>query len=439
MAQRISNPAIHHIDKDTGAPLSGGQLFFFEINSTTPKDTFSDEEGTIPNTNPVILDGSGVEPDIFGVGSYRVVLQNSNDVQQWERDPVNFETTGAQFEDWLATVDYAVNDIVEGSDGVFYISIQTPNLNNDPAAGINPAFWSPFALIGGSVNGWLSTFDYALEAIVEGSDGKLYASIQTPNLNNDPTSTATFWTEFDLLKRWNINETYSIGDPVTIDSRTYISKTNSNLGNNPTTDGTNWQGSRTPTIQAFLTGTPTWTKPAGVTYVIVECIGGGGGGASSTTTSNSAGGAGGGGGYGRSVIDVTAITSEIVTIGAGGVGGDPGSGTTGGTTSFGAHISATGGGAGLQFVGGNGGSSTNGDIATTSGDGEDGGSGNALRTTRGGDTVYSYAVPPERGSSVGPDGEFKGAGAGGGFNGASTDRAGGSGRAGYCSVTEYYN
>lgn len=191
MAQRISNPAIHHIDKDTGAPLSGGQLFFFEINSTTPKDTFSDEEGTVPNSNPVILDASGVEPDIFGVGSFRVVLQNSNDVQQWERDPVNFETSGAQYSDWLATIDYGVNDIVEASDGNFYSSFQTPNLNQDPT--ISPGFWS----------------------------------------------------RTDLLKRWNTNETYSLGDPVTaLDSSLYISQGNNNVGNDPTTDtGANWSNS----------------------------------------------------------------------------------------------------------------------------------------------------------------------------------------------------
>lgn len=187
MANRISNPATQHFDKGTSSPLSGGQMFFFEIGSTTAKDTFSDEEETTANTNPVILDAAGVEPDIFGVGSYRIVLQDSSGVQQWERDPVNFEISGAQWDDWLATVDYGVNEIVQASDGFFYTSIQTPNLSNDPT-----------------------------------------------------TPSPTFWTQTDLLKRWNTNETYVTGDTVTDENSFYISRTDSNLGNQPLADDTNW-------------------------------------------------------------------------------------------------------------------------------------------------------------------------------------------------------
>jgi len=47
-----------------------------------------------------------------------------------------------------------------------------------------------------------------------------------------------------LLKRWNTNETYKTGDPVTHSGIYYTSKGDSNAGNDPATDaGVNWAAS----------------------------------------------------------------------------------------------------------------------------------------------------------------------------------------------------
>ena len=80
MATRNNNPAIQHFNKSSPHDvLAGGKMFFYESGpSLTPKATFSDSDGLIANTNPVILDNSGFEPDIFGNGSYRVVLESSD-------------------------------------------------------------------------------------------------------------------------------------------------------------------------------------------------------------------------------------------------------------------------------------------------------------------------------------------------------------------------
>lgn len=191
MATRISNPAIQHFDKATGAQLAGGQLFFYETGTTTLKSIYDDAGEVTEIANPAILDGNGFEPDIFGSGLYRIVLLNSDGVQQWERDPVDFDVSGVAFSPWLPTVTYGLNDIVEGSDGNFYISI-IPN-----------------------------------------------------NFNNDPTVIPTAWSQFDLLNRWNVNETYSIEDVVRspTSGAIYTSLTDSNLGNDPDADTnrTNWQ------------------------------------------------------------------------------------------------------------------------------------------------------------------------------------------------------
>jgi len=90
------------------------------------------------------------------------------------------------------------------------------------------------------------------------------------------------------------------------------------------------------------TGTFTWTKPAGVTTVIVFCWGGGGAGGAD----NSEGGSGGAG----AACVITALaaadlsSSETVTVGAGGIGrSTDGNGQNGANSSFGSHVIGYGG------------------------------------------------------------------------------------------------
>jgi hypothetical protein len=70
------------VEDNNGHPLDGAQLFFFEEGTSTPKDTYSDEDFVTPNANPVIADSQGQFGDIFLDGVYRVELQDKNDVTQ---------------------------------------------------------------------------------------------------------------------------------------------------------------------------------------------------------------------------------------------------------------------------------------------------------------------------------------------------------------------
>ena len=70
-------------------------------------------------------------------------------------------------------------------------------------------------------------------------------------------------------------------------------------------------------VQTF-TSSGTWTKPSGITKVIVEVQGAGGSAMQSTTTANRLGG--GGGGYVKKLIDVSSISTATITIGSGGAG-----------------------------------------------------------------------------------------------------------------------
>lgn len=111
------------------------------------------------------------------------------------------------------------------------------------------------------------------------------------------------------------------------------------------------------TTEEFTT-TDTWTAPAGVTSVEVECWGGGGGGGGGRFTGDPfryAGSGGGGGAYAKETIAVTPGNTYDVVVGAGGSGGAAGGGgpsndgAAGGDTYFdaGADVLAKGGSPGL--------------------------------------------------------------------------------------------
>ena len=66
---------------DTGATLSGAQLFFYSVGTSTKKNTYSDSAKTIANANPVVADSGGRFGDIFMLTDeqYKVVLALSGD------------------------------------------------------------------------------------------------------------------------------------------------------------------------------------------------------------------------------------------------------------------------------------------------------------------------------------------------------------------------
>ena len=70
-------------------------------------------------------------------------------------------------------------------------------------------------------------------------------------------------------------------------------------------------------VQVF-TSSGTWTRPAGITKVMVEVQGAGGGGGGGDNYGSQGGG---GGGYAKKLIDVSSISSATITVGAFGAAG----------------------------------------------------------------------------------------------------------------------
>ena len=110
-------------------------------------------------------------------------------------------------------------------------------------------------------------------------------------------------------------------------------------------------------VQTYtMAGSSSWTKPSGVSTVMVILCGAGGGGGGGSTSLNSGSGGGGGAHVERFFLASDLTSTVTVTVGTGGSGGPAGSsGGFGSASSFGSYAYAGGGGVGTSGVKGGGG------------------------------------------------------------------------------------
>ena len=189
MANRFNNPVPQYLD-NSGNVLAGGKLYLYESASNTFKTLFNASNKQTQIANPVVFDASGRTPEIFFEGTARAILTNSDDVQIWDRDPVNSENLQVNLSLWSAAIAYEQFDFVRGSDGNYYQSKTNDNLNNDPT--ISP--------------------------------------------NNDPN-----WEQIFFNEVWNNQTNYSVDDLVWDDAIQYRSLVDGNIGNEPSTSTSQWE------------------------------------------------------------------------------------------------------------------------------------------------------------------------------------------------------
>lgn len=184
---RYIDPVPQYLDSN-GEPLVNAKLYFFKSGTNTPLATFADKDQTIPNTHPVELNAAADVPNVFYSGSAKVILTYDKPelsqfgIQRWERDPVGGENELGNFELHDNSVIYDRNDITQGSDGKFYLSLIDGNQGNDPTT--SPESWEEIRFIGV----WNTNINYSVGDVVQTSEGYLWRSVIGGNISNDPNS-----------------------------------------------------------------------------------------------------------------------------------------------------------------------------------------------------------------------------------------------------------
>jgi len=187
----------------------------------------------------------------------------------------------------------------------------------------------------------------------------------------------------------------------------------------------------------YFTSSGTWTKPSGITKVIVEVQGAGGAGGIDNSVANQMQN-GSGGGYAKKLIDVSSISTATITIGSGGAGASSngGNGADGGNSiwSDGTNTVTGSGGLGARAIDYNvtslGGAATGGDLNIS------GSNGGKYQTTVG--ASFLSIAQPQRLADTTANKDGKGYGSGGaGSHTGVLNVASGSGADGIVIVTEY--
>ncbi|PHS61792.1 MAG: hypothetical protein COB09_17140 [Thalassobium sp.] len=185
-ANRYLNPRPQYFDS-SGNVVADGKLSFFDSGTTDPKNTFSDINEDNANTNPVILSADGRVGNVFYSGTARVILTDSADNQIFNIDNVGQSGSGSVFAVWNNAVEYGLDDIVQGSDRLYYRSLINGNIGTDPTS--SAVQWEVLNFI----RVWNINVTYTTGNIVQDDAGNLYKSLTGVNLGNDPTSSPTEW------------------------------------------------------------------------------------------------------------------------------------------------------------------------------------------------------------------------------------------------------
>jgi hypothetical protein len=216
---------------DAGDPLISGLIYFYESGTSTLKTTYSDVNLTIANTNPVVLTAAGRQPNVFFDGVAKAILATSANVQILVRDPVG-ETTSAFGDAWISSKIYAANEVVQGTDGEFYVSLVGSNVNQNPVS--TSGYW----VLLYSVE-WNAGITYTEGAVVTVSN-ILYQSLQNTNLNHNPTSSPTYWVVISLAYVSTI--TYTVGQNVVGSNGVFYTALRTTIGDEPSISTSDWVG-----------------------------------------------------------------------------------------------------------------------------------------------------------------------------------------------------
>lgn len=120
-----------------GRTIPNAKMFFYEAGSTTQKNTYTDIDLASTNEWPVIADGKGAFPPIFlESGAYRVIVQDGDGEQIYDRDNLNASESTV-----LTSSDLVFSNLVDAKQGIL-INGESINLQigqNVTTLGLNAA------------------------------------------------------------------------------------------------------------------------------------------------------------------------------------------------------------------------------------------------------------------------------------------------------------
>lgn len=406
------------ITNDSGVPQSGAKLFHYRATTTTPLTVWQDEGATLAHAQPVQADSGGFLPLIY-----------IDDTFAWK----TVATTAAG----VTLPQYGFDNLAAAEAGSTATGFAPPLFPwvqvTSAGSPVNLAAADAGNAYEADTTGGSVTFNLPSAASVGNGKGFVFKKTAAANsLIVDPSGTETIdgaSASYTMLSTNDLIGIYSNG------AAWYIV----DILQAPATLAAAL-GGVLPGLQSLqvIIASGTWTKPAGISKILAIGTGGGAGGGDSNSSNVGMGG-GAAGGTSIALVDVSAIASETVTIGAGGPGSTVGgNGTAGGNTTFGAHFTANGGGANSGGQGGVGGTATGGDmnipggdgLSAVTGDGGNGGQGGTSFWGGGGRGGYDG----DSGTGAGGNAGAYGAGGGGTHH---TGTNGGNGKAGVVFVLEF--
>lgn len=171
---------------NNGDIASSGKLYFYENGSTSvEKPIYLDPLLTTQLNNPLTLTDAGRLPACFGTGTYTIVLESSDGVQQWVRNDVSIDDLSGQFADYSSVKTYKANEIVRYTDGNYYASQKNNNKGNVPSA--NSEWWFQIAFLEFFNTAKAADEDYMENDIVI-FNGLIYRSLENNNGDTPPSA-----------------------------------------------------------------------------------------------------------------------------------------------------------------------------------------------------------------------------------------------------------
>jgi hypothetical protein len=98
MATPLIIPKAYFWDPQTGLPLALGKVYSYEAGTSAHKPTYTDPSGTIPNTQPITLNGAGYA-DIYLAGKYKLMVYAADGRLIWTAD--NVSDVAHIYEEWV--------------------------------------------------------------------------------------------------------------------------------------------------------------------------------------------------------------------------------------------------------------------------------------------------------------------------------------------------